>query len=148
MVTHPGASPGCPFCAFAASAAPNEIHRDKRTVSFPPLAPAAIGHTLLIPRAHISDIWNLDEATAIHLASATLQLAHAIRSALTPEGLNIIQSNGQAASQTVPHLHVHLVPRWAGDDLPDLWPQTSPTSAQDQAQALEQIRHSLREAST
>jgi diadenosine tetraphosphate (Ap4A) HIT family hydrolase len=77
---------------------------------------------LVIPREHIEDVWSLDGVTAQVLADAVLVIARAVRQAFEPEGLNIIQSNGEAATQTVPHIHVHVVPRWHGDDMGPIWP--------------------------
>jgi histidine triad (HIT) family protein len=114
----------CPFCGIVAreDADAREVFRDDRAVAFFPMEPATLGHTLLIPRAHIPNIWTLSPETAAHLARIAVRLAHAIRSAMTPEGLNVIQSNGAAATQTVDHLHVHLVPRWTGDAVGRIWP--------------------------
>ena len=64
----------------------------------------------------------MDVPSVQMLASATMRTAFAVRSAFNPEGLNIIQSNGEAATQTVPHVHVHVVPRWRGDSVRDPWP--------------------------
>ncbi len=109
-----------------------------------PLQPAALGHTLVIPRRHIPDLWALDPADAAPLTHAVLHLAHAIRRGLCPDGLNVVTSAGAAASQTVPHLHIHLVPRWEGDAFGDLWPRPSPPlSPQAVHDAAASIRSSL-----
>lgn len=127
----------CPFCRIVEGADPavRIVRRDERTVAFFPTDPATLGHTLLIPRAHRPDIWSLDVPTAEHLARTTLVLAAAIERTFRPDGLNVIQSNGRAATQTVPHLHVHLVPRWAGDPMGRIWPERTnyPESAKDDA---------------
>jgi len=91
-------------------------------VAFFPTEPATLGHTLLVPRIHVPDIWSLDLQTASYLARATVGLAAAIKRAMHPAGLNVIQSNGEAATQTVMHLHVHLVPRQPDDQLGQIWP--------------------------
>ena len=118
--------PACDFCAIAADGGEtHEILRTDTVIGFFPLHPAAVGHTLLIPKAHVADIWSLDPALAGALAESSVVLARAIRTALRPDGLSVIQSNGRAASQTVMHLHIHLVPRWEGDALPRLWPPKS-----------------------
>lgn len=139
----------CAFCRIANgqnSGLTEEVYRDEHAVAFVPLTPATVGHTLVIPTTHIPDVWRLDEANVVHLTGVTRLLAHAIRQAVRPEGLNIIQSNGPAASQTVPHLHVHLVPRWTGDRLPALWPpENSPIPQERQLDALNQIREALME---
>lgn len=91
-------------------------------LAFLPDVPAVAGHTLVVPRAHVETIWNLNTATAAAIAVATLKVAQAVRHAVGLEGLNVIQSNGTAAGQTVPHVHVHVVPRTRGDRMGELWP--------------------------
>lgn len=94
-------------------------------VAFFPTEPATLGHTLVVPSRHIPDIWGLDSATAAELARVIIRLAGAVKRSLSPEGLNIIQSSGKAASQTVMHLHFHIVPRWTGDAIGQIWPPTT-----------------------
>jgi histidine triad (HIT) family protein len=103
-----------------------EVYRDEHVVAFFPTEPATLGHTLVVPRDHIPDIWALDDETATHLAAVTMDVAHAIRAAVEPDGLNIIQSNGEAATQTVAHLHVHVVPRRHDDTMGPIWPAEPP----------------------
>lgn len=114
---------GCDFCEIAAREEDaREVLRTDRVVAFFPLEPATLGHTLVIPREHIPDIWSVDDDTAHELTTATLFVARAVHDALAIDGLNIIQSNGEAATQTVFHLHVHVVPRRLGDDMGRIWP--------------------------
>lgn len=115
---------GCSFCEIVQRQESNvrEVYRDDHVIAFFPLEPATLGHTLIIPREHIPDIWALDEDTAAHLAKAVVRLSKAVQIAVEPEGLNIIQSNGEVATQTVFHLHVHIVPRWTGDAVGRIWP--------------------------
>lgn len=94
---------------------------------FLPDHPATRGHVLLVPDDHVPDIWALSQGAARNLSSEVLRVAGAARDSLQPDGLNIIQSNGAAATQTVDHLHVHVVPRWAADDMGEIWPSPDPT---------------------
>lgn len=103
------------------------VYRDDHAVAFFPLRPATFGHTLVVPRRHIPDIWELPEQTAAHLSRTVLRVAAALHAAVAPDGLNIIQSSGAAATQTIPHLHAHLVPRWAADAMGPIW-QAKPPS--------------------
>lgn len=126
---------GCEFCRIAAGAGPARIvFEDEGSIGFLPLRPAVTGHTLVIPRSHVRDIWALSPDDARPLLDATLLLARAIRDAFDPDGLNIINSSGAAATQTVFHLHVHLVPRWDDDGFGDIWPR-SETPAPEVADA-------------
>jgi len=136
----------CPFCEIVCREDPDvrEIYRDPNVVAFFPIEPATLGHTLVVPRRHISDIWGMDEAEASQVAIATMRIATAVRSALAPDGLNIIQSNGEAATQTVFHLHVHVVPRWTEDNLGRIWPPETNYSDREKDWALERVREELR----
>ena len=135
------ADTSCPFCAIIMGEGwAREVYRDDHAVAFFPLRPAALGHTLVVPRRHIPDIWELPEADAAHLSLAALRVASALRAAVAPDGLNIIQSSGAAATQTVPHLHVHLVPRWAPDAMGSIWPAHPPNYP---PQALDNLRDKL-----
>lgn len=137
--------PGCDFCEIGAREEDaREVFRTEAVVAFFPTEPATLGHTLVVPRLHVPDIWALDRATAVALADATLTLAHAIRAALSPDGLNIIQSNGVAATQSVPHLHVHLVPRSTGDAMGKIWPDETDWPEAEKDQACRKIRSEVR----
>lgn len=113
----------CPFCAIVAGDGPaREVLRTDAIVAFLPDVPAVRGHVLVVPAAHMRDIWDVDTRTGHQLADATRTVAAAVSAATGAEGLNIIQSNGEAAGQTVFHLHVHIVPRHRKDRMPELWP--------------------------
>lgn len=115
----------CQFCGIVAGTASARIvARYRGVIVFFPEHPATRGHILVVPTEHVENIWELSEGSARNLASAALRMAIATRAALQPEGLNVIQSNGVAASQTVDHMHVHVVPRWSGDAIGSIWPQT------------------------
>ena len=136
----------CPFCEIVQREDPDarEVYRDEHVVAFFPTEPAVLGHTMVVPREHVPDIWSLSEETAGHLASATVRLAGAIREAVHPEGLNVIQSNGEAATQTVFHLHVHLVPRWVGDAMGPIWPEETDYGEAEKDQTLAAVREACR----
>ncbi|MBO1902931.1 MAG: HIT domain-containing protein [Dermatophilaceae bacterium] len=145
----PTNDPDCPFCEIVQRDDPDarEVYRDQHVVAFFPHNPATLGHTLVIPRIHVPDIWTLDRSTAEQLADATTRLAAAVKRAVNPDGLNVIQSNGSAASQTVFHLHIHLVPRWEGDPIGHIWPPESNYSEKEKDDAWEALRVECRKAS-
>ena len=135
---------GCEFCEIVAREEPARVVlRTEETVAFFPIEPATLGHTLVIPRSHIPDIWSLDEETAGALTKVTLRVARAVRDAVDPQGVNIIQSNGAAATQTVMHLHVHVVPRWENDGMGRIWPEETDWSERRKDAAWARIRNSL-----
>jgi histidine triad (HIT) family protein len=136
----------CPFCEIVHGEDPDarEVYRDDRAIAFLPPEPATLGHTLIVPRRHIPDVWSLDEETAAHLARVTLILSHAVRRALGPDGLNVIQSNGAAATQSVFHLHIHIVPRWTDDDMGRIWPLEASYSELEKNKVWEELRDECR----
>lgn len=117
-------------------------------MAFLPTEPAVLGHVLVVPRRHVPDIWALGESEAAHLGRACVRLAGAVRKALDPEGLNIIQSNGAAATQTVFHLHVHLVPRRTGDAIGRIWPARTSYSESSKDEAWSRLREAARTGAT
>jgi len=134
--------PNCPFCTIAQGNEPGtrEVYRDDQTVAFFPKEPATLGHTLVVPTKHMATIWDVDTNTAQALTNTVHRICLAAREALNPEGLNIIQSNGDAATQTVPHLHVHVVPRWTGDAIGNIWPPSPYLSDEAKDRAALRIR--------
>ena len=83
--------------------------------------PAAKGHTLIIPKEHIDNIYDMDGDTAGKLFALATVIAKALNRVLDCDGLNILQNNGAASGQTVFHFHMHLIPRWNDDDLQIGW---------------------------
>jgi len=108
----------CIFCAIGEGKAPAEVvFEDEETLAFMDINPANPGHTLVIPKQHIRNIYELDEETATAVMKATVKIAGAIKRALQPDGMNLVQSNERAASQEIFHFHIHIIPRWYGDGL-------------------------------
>jgi len=139
-------SDSCEFCEIVDRDDPDvrEVYRDENVVAFFPTEPAALGHLLIVPRRHVPDIWALKPEEASQLSRAALLLAEAIRDAVSPEGLNLVQSNGEAATQTVNHLHVHLVPRWTGDAIGRFWPEETHFLEESKERTLLHVRDALR----
>lgn len=147
MPTTPPTEADCPFCEISAheSDETREVFRTDTVIAFFPTEPATLGHTLLIPRSHVQDIWDVDEALAADLARWTVVLAGAIKRAMLPDGLNVIQSNGSAATQTVMHLHLHVVPRWENDAVGRIWPPETHYSEAAKDDAWEALRNEFRQ---
>lgn len=118
----------CPFCAIARGDDPKVevVCEGEHWIAFFPHEPATPGHTLVIPRQHVRDLWAASQMTGEELMSAVIKVGHAIEAALQPDGLNLITSAGIAAEQTVPHLHLHIVPRWEDDGFGRIWPPQTP----------------------
>ncbi|MGB3764458.1 MAG: HIT family protein [Ornithinimicrobium sp.] len=140
----------CPFCSIVKDEDPNArvLYRDQDVTAFLPLMPATRGHTLVVPNRHVAEHVDLTEAESRQLGSAVRRTARAVRSAVSPDGINIIQSTGSAATQTIPHVHFHVVPRWSGDDLSLAWPDSAAEDSEAQDQTLALLRSVLPSASS
>jgi histidine triad (HIT) family protein len=114
----PAGDPDCLFCKIVSGEIPStRIYEDDQTVAFMDIFPWTTGHCLVVPREHFSTIFELPQQAALAVMATAHRLAGAIRAALRLDGLNLLQSNGRAAWQTVDHFHVHLIPRYRGDGL-------------------------------
>jgi histidine triad (HIT) family protein len=119
--------PDCPFCRIASGQAHAHIvAADEYCLAVLDASPAARGHTLVIPRAHVADLWSADPEIAAAVGRTCAVVARQIRARLQPDGLTMRQNTGEASGQRVFHLHVHLVPRWHGDGTVG-WPWPPPT---------------------
>ena len=115
--------PNCIFCKILAGDLPATIvSEDERTISFLDIAPATRGHALVIPREHSTDIHQIEDRDAV--TSASRQLAGRLKERLGADGVNLLNSCGAAAFQTVFHFHVHVIPRYDGDPLRLPWTPT------------------------
>jgi histidine triad (HIT) family protein len=118
----PTASEDCIFCKIVAGALPATIvAEDERTLAFMDINPATRGHALVIPRAHAQDLHAIEAADLQACALAAQRLAERARARLGADGVNLINSCGTAAWQTVAHFHLHVVPRYVGDPLELPW---------------------------
>jgi histidine triad (HIT) family protein len=114
--------PDCTFCRIVAGDLPATIvDEDERTVSFMDIAPATRGHALVVPRAHAADLLSVDADDLCAVAQASQRLASCVMGRLGADGVNLINSTGAAAWQTVFHYHVHVIPRYEGDPLRLPW---------------------------
>jgi histidine triad (HIT) family protein len=106
----------CVFCMIRDGKVPSaKVYDDQRTLAFMDINPLSRGHCLVVPKAHAATLYDA-EAEDLKAAIATAKkVAGAIRKALNPDGLNLLQANGAAAFQSVPHFHLHLIPRWTND---------------------------------
>lgn len=114
----------CAFCRIARGEdkAAEVVCEGTGWIAFFPLNPATPGHTLIIPRSHVADLWNAEPSLGSELMAAAIRVGRAIDRALKPEGMNLITSAGETAEQTVFHLHLHVVPRWHRDGFGRIWP--------------------------
>jgi histidine triad (HIT) family protein len=113
----------CVFCKIRDGHIPSpRVYEDEHTIAFMDINPLNEGHCLVIPRAHAATIFEADESDLRAAIATAKRVAKAIRAALRPDGLNLVQANGAAAFQSVPHFHFHLIPRFTGDGKGFDWP--------------------------
>jgi histidine triad (HIT) family protein len=114
--------PDCIFCKIVAGELPARIvDEDERTLAFMDIAPATRGHALVIPRAHSADLLSVDAEDLRAVALASQRLAARAKERLGADGVNLLNSCGRAAWQTVFHFHLHVIPRYERDPLQLPW---------------------------
>jgi histidine triad (HIT) family protein len=114
--------PDCIFCKIVAGELPATIvEQDEHTISFMDINPATPGHALVIPRKHTTDLLSIDPGELAAVAAAAQRLAARVKQGLSAEGVNLINSCGAAAWQTVFHFHIHVIPRYVDDPLKLPW---------------------------
>ena len=113
----------CVFCQIRDGEIPSmRVYEDDRTICIMDINPINQGHSLVVTKAHAPTIFDADVADLQAAIATAHRVALAIRSALKPDGLNVLQANGAAAFQSVPHVHFHLIPRWMRDGKGFDWP--------------------------
>ncbi|MFH1240740.1 MAG: HIT family protein [Pseudomonadota bacterium] len=109
----------CIFCKIVKGEIPSfKVYEDERAFAFEDINPISQGHTLVIPKRHAQDLWEIreEDLTAVHLAAK--KIIRAIRGALAPTGVACLQLNGRGVNQVVMHYHLHLIPRRSGEPEP------------------------------
>ncbi len=103
----------CIFCKIANGEIPSDtVYEDDKYRAILDLSPAVKGHTLIIPKDHFDDLLSADEETLESVLKLAQRIGAAQLKALKCDGFNVVQNNGEAAGQTVHHLHVHIIPRY------------------------------------
>ncbi len=111
----------CIFCKIAKKQVPASIvYENEETIAFLDIKPLNEGHTLVIPKGHYEDIFDIPQELISYIHSVTKQVALAVKKATQADGISIAQQNGRAAGQDIFHLHVHIIPRYEGQKLPRL----------------------------
>jgi histidine triad (HIT) family protein len=129
---------GCIFCKIVAGELPATIvGEDERTISFMDIAPATRGHALVIPREHSADLLSIDAEDLTAVGLAAQRLATRVKQRLGADGVNLLNSCGAVAFQSVFHFHMHVIPRYEGDPLRLPWVPSPGDSAEIAAAAQE-----------
>ena len=133
----------CVFCKIRDGQIPSvKVFEDDRTFCIMDINPLNAGHCLVVIKAHAPTLFEAETADLQAAIATARRLAHAIKRTLAPDGLNVLQANGAAAFQSVPHVHLHLIPRFAGDGKGFDWTPV-PGDREQIARTGEKLREAL-----
>jgi histidine triad (HIT) family protein len=138
--------PECIFCQIVQKkASANIVYEDEHVIAFLSNHPVNPGHTLIVPKKHYINIYDIPELEVGHLFQVARQVAIAVRDALPAEGIRVVQNNGVLAGQVVFHLHVHVIPMKAHNVCNDKVYRDKPNQCSDEALLLDaqKIRRQL-----
>ncbi len=111
----------CIFCKIVRGEIPSKkIYEDESVYAFLDINPKSKGHTLVIPKKHSADIFEIEENDLEDVIKVVQQLAVHIKEKLNPEGMQLRQNNGEIAGQSVNHLHFHIIPKYTNEDEYDI----------------------------
>lgn len=133
----------CIFCRLANGDIPvDAIYEDDLVKVIFDAGPASEGHVLIIPKSHADGIYDLTDEQAERIFAVAVKVSNALKKAFEPDGLNVVQNNGEIAGQTVFHFHMHLIPRYKGDGVNVGW---NPKELTDDArqEMLEKVKNCL-----
>lgn len=133
----------CIFCKIANGEIPSKtLYEDESFRVILDISPASKGHAIILAKNHAENIYDLSEEDAGKIYLVAKKVATAMQAVLQCDGMNILQNNGEAAGQTVFHLHMHLIPRYKDDKVQIKW--TPGTEAEALSQDLiEEIKKSI-----
>ena len=133
------ADPDCLFCKIVAGEIPStRVYEDERTVAFMDINPGTTGHLLVVPREHAKDLLEIDPEDLAAVARTGQVMAQRVSDKLDAVGVNLINSCGSKAWQTVFHFHLHVIPRYDGDPLRLPW-HPAPGDRDEIAAAAEKL---------
>jgi len=109
----------CIFCKIIEGEIPAvKVLDEELVLAFMDINPSSRGHMLVVPKKHAENIFEISEGDLAAVIKAVKRCATAVKEALKAEGVTVLQLNGTASDQIVPHLHIHIIPRWENDGLP------------------------------
>ena len=109
----------CIFCKIIDGEIPAiKVLDEELVIAFMDINPSNHGHMLVVPKKHAENIFEISESDLAATIKAVKRCANAVKEALNAEGVTILQLNGKASDQIIPHFHIHIIPRWENDGLP------------------------------
>ena len=134
----------CIFCKIAYGQIPSAtVYEDEDFRAILDLGPAAVGHTLILPKEHFGDVTELDESLGAKVLPVAAKIGRAMKAGLNCAGFNLVQNNGEAAGQTVMHFHLHVIPRYEGGPEMLTW-EPGVSSAEEREKTAEKIKDALK----
>lgn len=131
----------CVFCKIIAGEIPSTaVYEDEDFLAILDVNPAARGHVIILPKKHAANIFEMDEEDAAKVFPVAKKIASALKKTYDCDGVNILQNNGEAAGQTVFHLHVHVIPRFYEDEVNIMW---EPGETPDLKAVADEIKKNL-----
>jgi histidine triad (HIT) family protein len=146
-MANPEKREACLFCRIIKKELPSVVvHEDNNVIAILDVFPATPGHTLVLPKAHIENIYSMPPETGAQIMNTAIMLAKSMKQQLKPAGLNLVQSNGASAGQEIFHFHLHVLPRYEHDSVSFKFGHgTAPTGADELEKVAEKIRAVLSE---
>lgn len=136
----------CIFCRIIRGEIPSfKLFEDETTYAFMDINPTHDGHALVIPKEHAANVHAVSDSAIAATAITAKRIAGAIEKELAPGGINLLQCNGSAAAQSVLHFHMHVIPRYEGDELPLNW-ALRPGNSEALGALAERLRRHLDES--
>ena len=133
----------CIFCKIANGEIPSKtLYEDERFRVILDISPASKGHAIILVKQHAANIFELVEEDAAAIYVVAKKVATAMKKVLNCDGINILQNNGEVAGQTVFHLHMHIIPRYEGDQVKIKWTPGTENEVLSQA-LIEEIKHTI-----
>lgn len=131
----------CIFCKIIAGEIPSAtVYEDDDFKAILDVNPAARGHVIIVPKKHAANVFEMEDGDAAKVFPVAKKVAAALKKTYGCDGVNILQNNGEAAGQTVFHLHVHVIPRYYGDGVNIMW---KPGETPNLEEVAEEIRKNL-----
>lgn len=132
----------CIFCKIISGEIPSmTVYEDDAYKAIMDVSPASKGHVIILPRNHAANIYELPDDEAAGIMVVAKKIAMSVKEAFGCDGVNILQNNGEAAGQTVFHLHVHVIPRYADDSVNIKWKQLEDVDISAACEEIKKITH-------
>lgn len=139
-----GTNTYCVFCAIIRGQSPvAKVYEDDTFLAFMDKYPITSGHTLVLPKYHYGDLFQMTDTEVGNMYRVVHTIASAVFNATRAQGLNTGQNNGKAANQIVPHVHVHIIPRYEKDSRDGKWPSRKVTDYKELEELATKIKKNL-----